>query len=480
MISSIIAASLLFTEPAPLEMPLASAYVVRDEESQLRLEDRYKASDLWYSRELVGRWADADGRIFLVARLDAIPPVSPGETVTRTVFTGCLSPIDVKDVAARDAAARHFLPFDMPDEIEPEDKRNNIDGMKEAIMLHGADEEYVACLFLPEKSSAWYLACWKLVEGDDHEYAVERFEDEILREWASVVKKDLRTEKDYATRKPLPKKASAEKRKIPPERELLRADVRHNLANYPDWNVTDGEEFTIADDLPYSSRKSIVALTNDMQKMRARYAKVMPAVVTVTNSLCVARLFKNRDEYQAALKVTDQPDMSWSAGYWCPWRRELVTHLPPQGFDQFLRCVRHEAFHQYLSYACAMNYPSPWFNEGYAEYFEDEDSPDWGMEVDLDQVAELLPGLLQMESDEFYAGTDIERHLKYRMAWSIAYFLEKGADKVSGKPYKNVKRNYIATLVKTHDMHKATDAAFAGEAYVEKFVAAWLKFWKKL
>ena len=62
-------ASLFFTEPTPLDMPKAEAYLVR-ENGEMRLEDRYDRLDLWTSQAVVGRWTDADGRVFTLSRLD--------------------------------------------------------------------------------------------------------------------------------------------------------------------------------------------------------------------------------------------------------------------------------------------------------------------------------------------------------------------------------------------------------------------------
>ena len=47
--------SLFFTDPAPLDMPRAEAYLVR-EKGALRLEDRFNRMELWVSQSLIGRW----------------------------------------------------------------------------------------------------------------------------------------------------------------------------------------------------------------------------------------------------------------------------------------------------------------------------------------------------------------------------------------------------------------------------------------
>ena len=90
----------------------------------------------------------------------------------------------------------------------------------------------------------------------------------------------------------------------------------------------------------------------------------------------------------------------------------------------------------------------------------------------------MLPAVMRMDYAEFYAGTDAERRLKYRLAWSIAYFLEKGAPELRFRPWENLKKDYVADLMKTHDMLKATSAAFGSQEKFEKFVSDWREFWQ--
>ena len=264
------------------------------------------------------------------------------------------------------------------------------------------------------------------------------------------------------------------------ERELLRADAAHGVANYPRWHVTDAPEFTVLDDLRQSSG-FVSALTNELSAMRVKYAAAVPGPVMTSNVLCVARIYADRDEYLDAAGE----DMKWSAAYWSPARRELVAYLPPAGDAELLRIVRHEAFHQYLSYATAMIPVSPWLNEGYAQYFEDEENADWKLgevarpsKEEIAALAKMLPAVMRMDYAEFYAGTDAERRLKYRLAWSIAYFLEKGAPELRFRPWENLKKDYVADLMKTHDMLKATSAAFGSQEKLEKFVSDWREFWQ--
>ena len=150
------------------------------------------------------------------------------------------------------------------------------------------------------------------------------------------------------------------------ERNLLRRDAHHSIAAYANWHFTGAEEFAVLDDLP--SRSFVETLTNDFPVMRAKYAAALPTPLNGSNVLCVARIYATRDEYLDALETDGITNMTWSAAYWSPQRRELVAYLPPDGGQELLRTIRHEAFHQYLSYATSMISASAWLNEGYAQY----------------------------------------------------------------------------------------------------------------
>jgi hypothetical protein len=95
----------------------------------------------------------------------------------------------------------------------------------------------------------------------------------------------------------------------------------------------------------------------------------------------------------------------------------------------------------------------------------------------LESVCALLPAIMAMDYAQFYDGSSEERYLKYRLAWSIAYFIEKGASDVRFEPFKNLKRDYISELLKTQDMRKATNAAFGNDDNLKLFVREWMRFY---
>ena len=480
----LLAASLLFTHPVPLDMPRAEAYFVR-EGSRRMLEDRFNAMDLWVSQSVDGRWVDDDGRVFLLAHLDVAPPATAAareSTVTRTEYAEGRVFIDKRDIKAVRLAVESLSPVETPEkESRP---RAMPRGFKDVDYWHGTNTSAIVCAFLPKDSEVWRLATWQLVEGDDFDEALENFEDELFAGDGSEA---------VEARSPMPPTGKL-RGAAASERELLRADARHSISAYEGWNATDAQEFTILDDLGKDAA-FVAALTNDLPVMRAKYAEIMPTGIDGSNVLCVARIFASRSEYEDAMEAGGVTNMSWSAAYWCQQRREIVAYRPPPGSSgssdaELVRTFRHEAFHQYLSYAVSMMATSPWLNEGYAQFFE-EGPPDpkrriakddWGAGdaslQDLERFAEILPALFLMDYREFYGGTDVERSLKYRLALSVAIFLEYGAGKVRFAPFKNLKQDYFKGLFETKDMRKATAAAFGSKDKLNLFVAEWLKFWK--
>ncbi|MBQ6136254.1 MAG: hypothetical protein IJI73_02665, partial [Kiritimatiellae bacterium] len=176
--SLVIAVSLWFAHPAPLDMPRAEAYFVKEGES-MRLEDRYDIMDLWMAETVLGRWEDDDGRVMVVARPDVLPPKFADATKTRVEYSKDRVELDVKDAELRDFAVSKLLPYEMPE--EPSHPRQPIRGFREVCYYHGTNTSAVACAFLPEKTRAWYVVTWSLVAGDDFQAALDTFEEEILR-----------------------------------------------------------------------------------------------------------------------------------------------------------------------------------------------------------------------------------------------------------------------------------------------------------
>ena len=476
----LLAASLFFTAPAPLEMPRAEAYLV-SAQGRRYLEDRFWKIDLWTSQSVVGRWLDDDGRVFTLCRLEVQPPaVASDGVMSRVAYQAQTVRFDKKKVlkkgsaavAFRDAIAR-LSPVEPALKGEP--VRQVPRGYDDADYWHGTNRNAIVCALLPEEKSVWRLAVWELAPEDDFDECLKLFEDEFLRgDYPKFASSGRDEEREERARK---KKKFVEH----PERAALRKDAKGSVGAYDSWRSSDSAEFVVLDNLP-DGGAFVEALTNELPVLRGKYAKAIPSPIDGSNVLSVARVYSSRAEYLDQLSLDGLTNMVWSAAYWSPLRREIVAYLPDGSSERLLRTFRHEAFHQYLSYAMAMIPVSPWLNEGYAQYFEDEDSLDWELAVDLAQedferLSALLPRLFELDYASFYDGTDEERRLKYRLAWSVAVFVEKGMREIRNNPFKSFKADYVSTLLETRDMARATSAAFGTKDRMNLFVCEWRKFW---
>ncbi len=460
------ASSVLLGDGVAPEMPRAQAYLVTSGDGAMRLEDRYEVADLWIAREMVGRWMDAEGRVFSVAGLDTQLPAFLNERKARAQFVKELVPAKNKEKEELHQLVNMLSPVEPAGAKEYTKPRQKPRGYKDVRYYEGTNEHAIVCAYLPDRPGAtWALASWELLDEDDLEEKREIFEEEFFKKKLEVA---------YTNKLPAADLS---------ERELLRDAARHSVDAYDNWHFTSSDEYVVLDNLHWN-RQFVTEFTNEMPRLRKQYAAAFPSPIEGSNVLCTARIYANRAEYLEAVGE----DMQWSAAYWSPARRELVAYLPEGGSPELMKTIRHEAFHQYLSYATAMISAAPWINEGYAQYFEEPNSATWKLTTrddkptteDVARYAELIPLLIKMDYDEFYAGTDAERRLKYRLAWSIAYFLEKGAPLVRFQPFATLRADYINAVLRTHDRDAATDAAFASDERLKLFISEWKRFWQNM
>jgi len=472
----LLAASLFLTNPAPLDMPRAEAFLVR-KDGVRRLEDRYHKTDLWVASVSLGRWIDDALRVFSLYRLDTQPPALEAEAaVTRTGYASMRVALARKDEARRKEAIAALSPVPVFETgRSPHQLPRGYDDVE--YWQEPTNRTTVVCAFRPDKSAHWYLAVWELDEADDIIERMTVFEEKfLLREFRPFLERLAATGTDEPYAPP-----RGRRKTVPSERERLRTDAHRSVAPYGNWRWSDAPTYTVLDDLTRCCGV-VATLTNALPDLARSFAETVPTPLDGTNVLCVARLFDDRGEYLEALAADGADEMAWTAAYWSSSRRELVAYLPDGGEKELLKTFRHEAFHQYLSYACSMIPASPWFNEGYAQYFEDPSAEKWGEGIDLTpeglaRLAEILPGVLGMDYEKFYEGSDTARRLKYRLAWSVAVFLERGAPKVRFAPFKNLKRDYVEALLETQDMRRATATAFGSAEKLELFVSEWKRYW---
>ncbi len=482
--------SLADATSAPLELPKAESFLVTTSSGDRRLEDRFDTYDLWTAQAVRGRWRDSDGNVLYLARLSRRPPNDePGTVRTRADFLArqADTPFDPDNADHLDEAVFAASPVDLGRPVRP--RRSQRRNMLKLFAYPSTNDHVFAAAFRPRspergEKADWYLAILVAARGEPADETFRRFDEDFL-DHVSVPAARARTPPPS----PGPGMTAMRSEKArTTEADLLREAIRASVANYDDWHFASADDVVVIDDLDYSSRATFVAaLTNDLPRLRRAYAACAPSAISATNQLAVVRVFATREEYLAYVGM----EHKWTAALWDTLHRELVLYLPLDGAQGLLRTVWHEAFHQHLAYASALVTAAPWFNEGHAEMFEHSHLDRKGNVVfDRDQdaaayvnayaheLAEMLPEFFALDYDEFYDGTQEEILARYRLAWSLAYFLEIGAPKLRFQPFADLRRDYVKALVDTRSMEEAGRVTLDGD-FRKLFISAWLDFWRK-
>ncbi len=484
---------------APLELPKAESFLLTSRSGERRLEDRFDTFDLWTSQTIRGRWRDDSGNVFYLARLAQRPPAdAPGTVRTRMDFLArqADAPFDPDNADHRNEAVYAVAPADLGSPVRP--RRSQRRNMLKLFAYPSTNDHVFAAAFRPRspergEKTDWYLALLVASPDEPPDEAFRRFDEDFL-DHVSIPAARARTPKPPSTRtsksRSIPAHNSLDDRTAfgQAEADLLRKALQANVANYDDWHFAAADDVVVIDNLDASSRGPFVAaLTNNLPRLRRAYAACVPSALSATNHLAVVRVFATREEYLAYVGVQHK----WTAALWDSLHRELVLYLPMEGTQDLLKTVWHEAFHQYLAYAAALVTPAPWFNEGHAEMFEHSHLDGKGnVTFDKDseasayinayarELAEMLPAFFTIGYDEFYGGTQEEIVARYRLAWSIAYFLEVGAPKLRFKPFAGLRRDYVKALVDTRSTDEAGHITLDGD-FQKQFISAWLAFWRK-
>ena len=468
----------------PVKMPRATAYLKSGDEGQW-LEDRFDVLDMWLSEAVRARWRDDEGNRMCICRIPRkIPGDSSGETRTRTDFTSRYEEavLGPKDLDSLDEAVYMLSPVYVMRRVSPRrSQRQNMDALWQ---YETTNENAFVFAFRPRAERRvcvdWYMVSF--VSDDlDADEKIDEWLDEV--EWVAPEERDgVRVERRKARRRRRPDDRAQT------EAELLAEAYRRNVVNYADWHFTSVTNLVVVDNMVEIDRRPfIAALTNGFPRMQAAYRAILPSPLVCDTHIAAMRVFGSKNEYLAYVGS----DMKWSAALWSPQHRELVMYLPERGFETLLRTVWHEALHQHLDYACSMIQTPPWFNEGHAELFEHTHfDMDGNVVFDFDpevaqfiqanaaELADQLPALLAMDYKEFYGGTNEERQMKYRLAWSLAYFLQVGAPEVRFQPFKDLRMDMMKATVRTGRRDEATRAVLTDDLR-KILVDEWFAFWRR-
>lgn len=471
----------------PLPMPRAQAFLLIGGNG-LAWEDRFNPFELWYHTQCCGRWRDATGNQLVIGRATHRLPVFAEEVISRERFLQRLGDADsLLNVRKMNQLDEWVATFADTPVYAPETLKLNSFTLDQIRFYPCEAPDKLVYAFLPRRVGNSQQADWFCVTL----YAPGMIDRAALRDLFESTflvniqqsSKLARTQGVSATQLSVQRKGE---RAIDQPNHPVRLTARKSVENYEDWWFAETEGYTILSNADSVSGKSLIReLQETLPVWRQAFARLVPPL-TDSHEVALLRLFQRRADYVNYVG----PDYAWSGGMWLPSRRELVVHLEVEP-KELMTILRHESFHQYLSYAYAMIPAAAWFNEGHACFFEsshqdargrliiDEDPSRVNQLLDqMDEVIQRLPSLFQPSYELFYAGTNAERQLKYTMAWGLAYYLQKGAPLERNTPYRTLLADYATALADTHDGDSATTRAFA-EIDMPLFLSNFQEFWIK-
>lgn len=276
------------------------------------------------------------------------------------------------------------------------------------------------------------------------------------------------------------------------------------------WKADDTENFILVYNV--KDKTLINKMKRDLEVLRTKFVELFPPVRTI-EAVSTVRVCKSRDEF---LKFSEMPPESRVAGFWNVRSKELVFYnhvadpsYPNASWEDACIVLYHEAFHQYIYYACGELDPHSWFNEGYGDYFSGCRIGDTGTRVDRIQVNPWRVGtvknmvvnktyaplkdLVRFEQGAYYS----KAGFYYAQGWSLIYFLND-AKVIKRHPlWGRILPVYLKTLINVNqeELKKAganptgeqvgaarlaarkaaVDAAFDGIDF-EKLEAEWSAF----
>jgi len=257
-------------------------------------------------------------------------------------------------------------------------------------------------------------------------------------------------------------------------REAARRRARQDAERVPGWWYMESENYFIVTNTSGKRKTRINDLKRRLEAMRELYERDFPPVKPIT-AVSIVRVCKDMQSYR---HYGGPPG---SGGYWNSAAQELVIFH--RGEKNFARSVlNHEAFHQYIHYACGEINPHIWYNEGHADYYGGAEVIGNRAVIRVNKMrVDTIRGALRTGTyvplKKFLRYTQAQYYrnaqLCYAQGWSLVYFLTRGVDKAH--PWHRILAVYFKTLLDTGKPKQALDTAFKG-VDLPALDAAWKKF----
>jgi hypothetical protein len=475
------------SKPNPLPMPEAHTYLAT-EIGVLEREDRFVPFELWFHEQCEGCWQDSRGNTLTLGRIKQQLPDFAEEHVTRERFHIESADSDYQIDGKKEKLIHEWASSFCNDSLsEPQALNINSITLSEVFSYTCATSNTLVYTFHPRRignarNFDWFCVIMQASEIEDFQTFQLQFENDYISEIAQPAG----TSKDEGIKSTEIDTTRKGKIDFDQPNNPVRITTRKSIENYEEWWSAETDGYIILSDVNTELGKSLIEkLQNDMPLLQKAYRTLLPPMTEISD-ISLIRIFQFKNEYNQY--VGD--GMEWSGGMWMPKRRELVL-TQESNTEEIMKTIRHESFHQYISYAYCMITPAPWMNEGHACFFEaarvdsknkvifEEDDKRVRLLLDnLDMATSLIPLLLDMTYDEFYGGTSDDRSLCYALAWGLAYYLQKGAPMERNTPFKSILTDSAAALAASRNYKDATSLTFS-EIDMNVFQSNFKEFWLK-
>lgn len=443
----------------PLQAPQAFIYQIRNGDQE-RKEERYTPVDMWRQSQVVGHWIGRhDNELLLSWMNHPLPTGFAGEHATRATYDEKVANATPPPTVQTEAEATRWV-SDFTGCATPSVQRVEGGPTRLAPVLRyrldDTGKYQVAYAFrlnrIPGKTAGttWMCALFTLNREVGMESACKAIETEFLGTltFTSLSRSPAdTTTADKSTNDKNPDKEGGDTRK----------QVLNSILNMNGWWYNAGPHYIILSNLKGSGRLWVEQLQKKMAAIRPAYAQCIPA--PAANTISVIRIPATGDEYVNYVGTNS----AWSGGMWVPARKELLLRAAS---DQNTRDLRknlfrvafHEGFHQYAFYAFNQSSCSLWFNEGFAQYFENATLVNGKIRIEEDpRIIPLLQKMTQerqldldrlfhLTNENFYNENDAIRRQNYALAWALVYYLKKGAGAEMKSPFADLLNRYVTAM----------------------------------
>jgi hypothetical protein len=469
------------SNPEPLSQPTIYTYMYTKGDFSKKIK-MYDPFEIWYADQHGGQWRDSKGNVFIIAQPKNMLPKFKAkhilfEDYQKSIDTGKFN-LDVNRTDELESWIKDFCKLDVSG-VEVV-KTRSFD-LQNCMFYSTSDPSTLVYSFslkpkgLGTRIPETYVAVLQVFDGTSPKKARQSFENQFLRSVRSLPK-NMRYPSNYTVGQKM------ENVEDDSPSSLAAAKSLENMDGW--WSQRVGDYIFVSDIKNSKGRKLISFLEYTMPVIRKAFVEAIPPIKKISD-VSVIRIFEKPEGYRQHLDSIGE----WTTGVWQPAKRELTVLYQSRDQEKSIETIIHEALHQYLFYATDMIQNAPWFNEGYACFFQTAVVTSKGTKVlileqkayvdyitkNLNRISAHLPILITKDYEAFYE-PDV-RQLNYVAAWSLVYFLQKNRSS-SSKLYESILPDYLEALKRDKNYSKATEYAFRNVDMM-RFQQDFQRFWKR-